>query len=114
MMRDANALSSVQRAVAENAVARRFGLRHALDLHQPGPRYCTDAAANDVKRQAYLDSVRDLTERVAQSGPAGRSCGETNHRATARLRACTTPGTPNSTPTLITNTIWKILGAGVR
>jgi hypothetical protein len=60
MMRDG--LSGVQRAVAEDAAARRFGLRNALELHQPGPRFCTDAAANDAKRQAYLDSVRDLTE----------------------------------------------------
>ena len=58
MMRDG--MSDVQRAVAEDAVARRFGLRHALDLHQPGPRFCTDAAANDAREPAYREMCDDM------------------------------------------------------
>ena len=58
MMRDG--MSSLQRSIAEDAAARRFGLRHALDLHQPGPRFCTDAVANDAREQAYLDMVEDM------------------------------------------------------
>jgi hypothetical protein len=59
MMRDSG--SDVQRAVAEDAVARRFGLRHAFELHQPGPRYCTDAAANDLREQAYQEMCDSMS-----------------------------------------------------
>ena len=58
MMRDGT--SDVQRAVAEDALARRFGLRDAADLYAPGPRYCTDQAALDAKAEAYRQMVEDL------------------------------------------------------
>ena len=58
MMRDG--MSPSQRAVAEDALARRFGLRHALDLHQCGPRHCTDAAANDAREKAYQEMCDEL------------------------------------------------------
>ena len=40
----------------EDAVARRFGLRDALQLHRPGFRYNTDCAALERSRQAYADA----------------------------------------------------------
>ena len=58
MMRDG--MSPLQRSVAEDAAARRFGLRNALDLHQPGPRFCTDAVANDAREQAYQEMCDEL------------------------------------------------------
>ena len=39
----------------QDAVARRFGLRDALQLHRPGFRYNTDHAALERTRQAYAD-----------------------------------------------------------
>lgn len=37
----------------QDAVARRFGLSDALQLHRPGFRYNTDSAALERTRQAY-------------------------------------------------------------
>ena len=38
------------------ALARRFGLTDGLQLHRPGFRYNTDAAAVERTRQAYADA----------------------------------------------------------
>ena len=38
------------------ALARRFGLTDGLQLHRPGFRYNTDAAAVERSRQAYADA----------------------------------------------------------
>lgn len=59
MMRDG--MTDVQRSVAADSDARRFGLRDAADLYAPGPRYCTDQAALDAKRRAYEDAKAEAT-----------------------------------------------------
>ena len=52
-------LTATQRAKAaqqtEDAVARRFGLTDGLQLHKPGFRRVTDAAALERVQQAYND-----------------------------------------------------------
>jgi hypothetical protein len=53
-------LRDVQRSVAQDAVARRFGLRDGSDLHAPGPRYCTDAAGLERKARAYAEMCDEL------------------------------------------------------
>ena len=73
MMRDG--VSDVQR-IAQDAVARRFGLRDVSDLHAPGPRYCTDQAAVEAKEEAYRQMCHDMENAwrnapVAQPAPAG-------------------------------------------
>ena len=40
----------------EDAAARKFGLTDGLQLHRPGFRYNTDAAAQERTRQAYADA----------------------------------------------------------
>ena len=80
MMRDST--SDVQRAVAEDAVARRFGLRHALELHQPGPRYCTDAAGQRRARQAYQEMCDDLQNAWRNATAAGCAAPPRHHRCT--------------------------------
>ena len=54
-------LTQSQRAKAgahqqyQDAAARKFGLTDGLQLHRPGFRYNTDAAAQERTRQAYND-----------------------------------------------------------
>jgi hypothetical protein len=92
MLRDADTLTPMR--LAQDAVARRFGLRHALDLHQPGPRFCTDAAANDAKRQAYLDSVRDLTEAWRNPPPSASDAWKTNNMSDREVARVHNTGDP--------------------
>jgi hypothetical protein len=52
-------LTAAQRGKAmqhEDAAARRFGLSDGLQLHKPGFRYNTDAAAIERTSQAYADA----------------------------------------------------------
>jgi hypothetical protein len=56
MMRDADALSPLQRSVARDA---RFGLQDVADLYAPGPRYC-DAAGRERKAEAYQQMCDEL------------------------------------------------------
>jgi hypothetical protein len=89
MLRDADSLTPLQRAVAEDAVARRFGLRHAADLHAPGPRYCTDRAGLERKARAYAEMVEDMTNAwrtpAAHHGVTDASARKTNDREVARV-----------------------------
>jgi hypothetical protein len=48
--------------LADDAVAKRFGLSDALDLHRPGPRYCVDAAARAHVEEVYQDEKRKLQD----------------------------------------------------
>jgi hypothetical protein len=82
MMRDS--ASDVQRAVAEDAVARRFGLRHALDLHQPGPRFCTDAAANAECARAYAEMCDEMQNawRTPAADAGGPRCQKPGDQCT--------------------------------
>jgi hypothetical protein len=87
MMRDADALSSVQRAVAEDAVARRFGLRDSSELYAPGPRYC-DAAGLERKAEAYRQMCTELQDawKTPSAAPAAA--------AAPPLRRDTAPARP--------------------
>jgi hypothetical protein len=66
LMRDSDTLSEVQRSVITDGLqrdaARRLGLADGLDLHRPGPRFCTDESALDAKTQAYLEDVKETQE----------------------------------------------------
>src|SRR6476646_10344383 len=61
MMRDADSLSEVQRAVMRDKAARGYGLVDAA-RHQPGPCCCTDQAANDARERAYQEAKREAQE----------------------------------------------------
>ena len=95
MMRDST--SDVQRAVAEDAAARRFGLRHALDLHQPGPRsaptqWPTTRRAGlprDVRRlvNAWRTSSAPLPEAAASAGAGNAAPARPTYDATEGRRS---------------------------
>ena len=54
----------------EDAVARRFGLTDGLQLHRPGFRRVTNAAALERTRQAYNDA--EAADREAWRNPSTR------------------------------------------
>ena len=61
MFRDS--MSEIQKSVADAKMAReRFGLNDALDLHKPGQRFCTDAAARTHVEEVYQDEKRKLQD----------------------------------------------------
>ena len=80
----------------EDAAARKFGLTDGLQLHRPGFRYNTDAAAVERSRQAYADaeaadanawrdtaSVKPSASSAADPGNSQRKGAATDARAEA-------------------------------
>ena len=69
--------------------AHRLGLNDSLDLHRPGPRFCTDAAALEAKEAAYQQMKRELQD-AWHPAPAAAASGDdvirvyTNDREVAR------------------------------
>jgi hypothetical protein len=65
--------------------AHRLGLDDGLDLHRPGPRYCTDEAGLDANAKAYADGVREMCDawKTPARPPAGP--GNANDREVARM-----------------------------
>lgn len=59
-MRDA--MSELQRAVAEDKAARRVGLADSASLHRPGQRFSVDEAARRHVEEVYLDEKRKLQD----------------------------------------------------
>jgi hypothetical protein len=60
-MRDS--MSEMQRSVADHKMAReRFGLNDALDLHRPGQRFSTDAAARARVEEARAEGIREMCD----------------------------------------------------
>ena len=49
--------------------AHRLGLNDGLDLHRPGPRYCSDQAALDAKAEAYAAGVMEMCDAWKQPPP---------------------------------------------
>ncbi len=70
----------------EDAVARRFGLTDALQLHRPGFRRNTDAAALERVRQAYNDAEAADANAWKATTPAKLECVP-DRRATADTKA---------------------------
>jgi hypothetical protein len=89
ILRDADTLSPVQREVLADVAMRDAA------LHRPGPRFCTDAAANDAKAQAYAESVEELTtawQRKPVDSESGFGSGE--FRGQQPGDVCTINGQP--------------------
>src|SRR6476660_5907723 len=61
---------ALQQTQTEDAVARRFGLTDAMQLHKPGFRRNTDVAALERTRQAYADA--DTADANAWKGASNR------------------------------------------
>ena len=87
MLRDADSLTPLQHAVAQDAVARRFGLRDGNDLYAPGPRYCTDAAGLERKARAFAEMCDELQNawKTPSVASAGWKTNNTNDREVARV-----------------------------
>ena len=119
-------LTPTQRSIAatntEDAVARRFGLTDGLQLHRPGFRRVTDAAALERSRQAYMDydaadavaykQTRDYEEHTANdpdrtgAGAPGRGSGApagSYPLSAGEGTSCSINGAPG---TLVRNDAW--------
>ena len=118
-------LTPTQRSIAatntEDAVARRFGLTDGLQLHRPGFRRVTDAAALERSRQAYAayDAADAVVYKPAErtvhtggnkdytgAGAPGRGSGAppgSYPLSSGEGSACTINGAPG---TLVRNGAW--------
>ena len=74
-------LTPTQRSIAatntEDAVARRFGLTDGLQLHRPGFRRVTDAAALERSRQAYADADQEAANAWKGNATTDQRAGDT-------------------------------------
>src|SRR6476661_2785453 len=79
VMRDADSLSEVQRAVMRDKAARGYGLVDSA-RHQPGPCICTDQVANDhdvaVTREHLRREARDQYIAELQDAWKGTSASD--------------------------------------
>ena len=90
------------------ALARRFGLTDGLQLHRPGFRYNTDAAAVERTRQAYADADAadaNAWKDTASVNPPGKTGA---HQSSAKPLP---PMTPAPRPIAPTTRKWRMPGA---
>jgi hypothetical protein len=89
LMRDS--MTPLQRSVAADAARRSGGVVFGdgsdnLACHKPGPRYRADAAADDVRWQAYLDGVKQEAEEWRKKPAADAGSGEFRGQQPSLLR----------------------------
>ena len=75
--------------------AQRFGLSDAMDMHRPGQRLCTDAAARNAVEQARAEGIKE--DENAWRTPAANSetgFGSSEFRGARPGDQCTINGAP--------------------
>src|SRR5262245_16999063 len=86
-------LSPLQRAIAVDRAAR-VSFSDALCRHQPGPVSLTDRAGIERKAQAYVDSVRDLTEAWRNPPSSASDAWKTNNMSDREVARVHNTGDP--------------------